>query len=197
MNSLVGAVMVGLICVAGLPSVAQAEQGPSGSSETALISVGLGLWDQGFLDPDIGFLDVSETDNRDEAADFRLEYRFGTSLVGFIEPYAQVRPFVGAEATSDGSVYGLGGILVDVPLGPFVFTPSFGAGLYAQGGGKDLGSPLEFRSQLEFAYEFENKSRFSVGYSHISNAGISDTNPGTNIVSMYYHVPSDWIIGQF
>lgn len=160
-----------------------------------LFSIGAGFYDQGFIDPNIGFLDVSETDNREEAADFRLEYRFGNSLVPFIDPYAKLKPWIGAEFTSDGAVYGVGGVLLDVPVGPFVFTPSFGAGLYADGAGKDLGSVLEFRTQFEVGYQFENQSRFSLSYSHISNADISDTNPGTNILSLYYHLPSSWIFG--
>ena len=186
-------VAIAALVVAGalaLPPVSMAED------DIDRISFGVGLWDQDIIDPNIGFLDVSDSDNREEAADFRLEYRFGKSLLEFIEPYAKLKPWVGAEATSDGSLYGVGGILIDVPLGPFVFTPSFGAGLYAQGDGKDLGSVLEFRSQLEVGYEFENQSRFTVGYSHISNADISETNPGTNILSVYYHIPSSWILGN-
>lgn len=169
---------------------------PAAAADPDLISVGGGLYDQGLIDPNIGFLDVSETDNRKEAADFRLEYRFGTSLLPFTEPFAKVKPWIGAEATSDGAVYGVGGILIDVPIGPFVFTPSFGAGLYADGGGKDLGSALEFRTQLELGYQFENQSRFSVSYSHISNANISETNPGSNIMSVYYSVPASWLLGK-
>ncbi len=160
----------------------------------SLFSVGVGWFDEGAIDPGVGFFDAS--DDREEAVDFRLEYRFGTSLIPAIEPYAAVRPWIGGEATSDGALYGVGGILVDVPLGPFVFTPSFGAGLYSNGSGKDLGSPVEFRTQLEFGYEFENKSRFSVSYSHISNAGISDTNPGANMLSAYYHLPASWLFGS-
>jgi len=160
-----------------------------------LISVGVGFYDQATIDPNLAFLDVSEVDNREQAVDFRVEYRFGTSLLSFIEPYAKLKPWLGGEVTSDGAIYGVGGILIDVPLGPIVFTPSFGAGLYASGGGKDLGSALEFRSQLEVGYQFDNQSRFSAGYSHISNAGITETNPGTNILSIYYHVPTSWLIG--
>ena len=141
------------------------------------------------------FYQIAEVGN-DKAVDFRAEYRFGTSLLPLIEPYAKLKPWAGAEATSDGALYGLGGILIDVPLGPIRFTPSFGAGLYSNGNGKDLGSPIEFRTQLELGYQFENQSRFSLGYSHISNANISTTNPGTNMLSLYYHLPAGWLFGQ-
>ena len=128
--------------------------------------------------------------------DFRAEYRFGISLLPGIESWGKLKPWVGVEATSDGAVYGVGGILLDVPLGPFVFTPSFGAGYYSNGGGKDLGYPLEFRTQLELGYVFENKSRVSLAYSHISNANLGETNHGANMISIYYHVPVGLLFAQ-
>jgi len=185
------AAVLGLTSVLGLWSpAAQAGDDPS------LFSFGGGLYDQRAINPGLGFLRVSKEDKRYEAADFRFEYRFGKSLVSAIEPYAKLKPWLGAEVTSDGAVYGAGGFLVDVPLGPIVFTPSFGTGLYSSGGGKDLGSVIEFRSMLEVGYQFDNQSRFSLGYSHISNANITQQNPGSNILSMYYHVPATWLIGQ-
>ena len=69
-------------------------------------------------------------------------------------------------------------VMLDVYLGRrFVVTPSFAAGLYAEGGGKDLGHVLEFRSQIEVAYRFEDRSRLGLSFSHISNASISSTTP--------------------
>jgi len=164
--------------------------------DPALISFGAGQYDQTVINPGFVFLKVSDQDKHKQAVDFRGEYRFGTSLISAIEPYAKLKPWVGAEATSDGAIYGVGGILIDVPLGPIVFTPSFGVGLYSGGGGKDLGSPIEFRSMVELGYQFENQSRFSVAYSHISNANISQTNPGSNILSAYYHIPATWLLGE-
>ncbi len=190
MKTRVVAACLGLVGLMAAASPAVAQDDPS------LISIGGGLYDQTLVNPGFLFLRVSKSDKHDAAADFRTEYRFGTSLLPIIEPYAKLKPWVGAEATSDGAVYGVGGILFDVPLGPFVFTPSFGAGLYSSGSGKNLGAPIEFRSMVELGYEFENQSRFSLGYSHISNANITTTNPGTNIISVYYHVPAAWLLGQ-
>ncbi|CAK0744135.1 lipid A 3-O-deacylase [Azospirillaceae bacterium] len=181
---LAGAATAG-IAFAATPSFA--------ADDASLVSIGAGLYDQTWINPGVGFLNVSKKDKHNQAADFRLEYRFGKSLVSAIEPYAKLKPWVGAEATSDGAIYGLGGVLIDVPLGPFVFTPSFGAGLYTPGDGKKLGSVLEFRSMVELGYRFENQSRFTMGYSHISNGGLSQTNPGSNILSVYYHLPADWL----
>ena len=131
-----------------------------------------------------GYYDIN--DNED-AADFRIEYRWGDPLAWVIKPW------VGAEATSDGAVYGVAGLLFDFKIGEsFLITPSFGAGAYSDGDGKDLGHTIEFRSQLELGYKFENESRFGVAFGHISNASIGDSNPGTEILSVYYHHPVDW-----
>ncbi|MEP4378426.1 MAG: acyloxyacyl hydrolase [Alphaproteobacteria bacterium] len=124
-----------------------------------------------------------------DAFDFRAEYRSDYKLAGI------VKPWIGIEATSDQAVYGVGGILVDLYFGRrWVFTPSFGAGAYADGNGKDLGHTIEFRSQLEFGYRFDDRSRMSLAVSHISNASLGDNNPGTEIATIYYHIPFSDII---
>ena len=132
----------------------------------------------------VGYYDIN--DNED-AVDFRLEYRWDKQLFWVIEPW------VGAEASSDGALYALGGLLADIQVGDhFLITPSFGAGLYEDGDGKDLGHVIEFRSQVELGWEFENSSRIGIAAGHISNAGIGDANPGTEILNLYYHIPVNW-----
>lgn len=178
-------------------SVTPVRAEPTSADAVPRLSIGVGQFDSSAFDTDFLLFDVSDDGHdQDKAVDLRLEYRFGTSLLPVTEPYASVKPWVGGEVTSDGSVFGAGGILIDIPLGPFVFTPSFGAGLWASGNGKDMGSPFEFRSQLELGYQFENQSRFSVSYSHMSNASLGDSNPGANTVSLYYHLPTRWLLGD-
>jgi lipid A 3-O-deacylase len=135
------------------------------------ISVGVGIWD------------ISQDD--DQATDLRVEYRSGESLIWEIKPWA------GLEITTDGSIWGGGGILADFNIADNIYViPSFGVGLYAQGGsGKDLGSPIEFRSQLEAGYQFQNDHRLGISLSHISNAHLDDKNPGAEIMNIYYHIP--------
>jgi hypothetical protein len=70
-----------------------------------------------------------------------------------------------------------------------VVTPSFGVGAYSDGDGKDLGNTVEFRSQIEGGYRFDDRSRLTLALSHISNASLGDRNPGVNILSVYYHIP--------
>ena len=129
----------------------------------------------------IGYYDINDDEH---AADFRIEYRWDKPIFWVIEPFA------GGEVTSDGAVYALGGVLADIKVGDgFLITPSFGAGLYGDGDGKDLGHVIEFRSQVELGWEFETGSRIGIAGGHISNAGLDDKNPGTEILNLYYHVP--------
>ena len=51
-------------------------------------------------------------------------------------------------------------------------------GYYDRGKSLDLGYNLEFRSQIEFSYAL-GESRIGFNLNHISNAGLGDTNPGT------------------
>ena len=142
--------------------------------------------DPSFLTFGIGYYDINKQDNT--AADFRLEYRHG-------EKFWIFKPWVGVEATSDGAFYGAAGILIDVFLGDrVVLTPSFGAGYYADGGGKDLGHEIEFRSQIELGYRFDNRARLSLAFSHISNASIGDENPGVEILNVYYSLPLEGLL---
>ena len=117
----------------------------AGEDDTSFLSFGLGYYDL--------------VSNDDDAADFRLEYRHGSGLWW-------IKPWLGVEATSDAGLYGVGGILIDIPLGDrFALVPSFGVGAYENGDGKDLGSTVEFRSQVELAYRFENRARLGVAFS--------------------------------
>ena len=154
----------------GESSGAPAAHEPAGGGNDAYLSFGIGQWD------------VADDD---DAADFRMEYRSGNKF------FWEIKPWVGLEATSDGSVWGGGGLLADLYVSPQIYlTPSFGVGLYGQGSSdKDLGSVIEFRSQLEAGYRFTNGHRVGLAFGHISNASIGDKNPGTNILNVYYHVP--------
>ena len=142
--------------------------------------------DPSFLTLGLGYFDMNKQDN--DAVDFRLEYRHGQKFWIF-------KPWVGVEATSDGAVYGAAGVLVDVFFGNrVVLTPSFGAGYYEEGDGKDLGHEIEFRSQIEVSYRFDDRSRLGLAFSHISNASIADDNPGVEILNVYYSIPLESLL---
>jgi len=136
-----------------------------------------------FLSIGIGWYDIN--DDKD-AVDLRVEYRSKAKFLGF------VKPWVGVEVTSDAAAYGVAGVLTDIFFGRrIVLTPSFGVGVYADGNGKDLGSAIEFRSQLELGYRFDDRSRMALAFGHISNAHLTDQNPGSEILTVYYHLPLD------
>lgn len=136
----------------------------------------------------VGYADLY--DEETDTADFRLDYRHGQGL-WFIKPWA------GVEATAEGSVWGGAGLYVDVPIYDRVYlTGATSVGAYAQGGGKDLGHVIEFRSQAEVTYRFDNDMRVGAAISHTSNAGLGDPNPGLDVVSAIVVMPLGALIPQ-
>ena len=72
-------------------------------------------------------------------------------------------------------------ILISLNIGFFLkILPSFTPGYYEKGDGKDLGSVLEFKSEIKFGLDIFENSKLSYSYSHISNNDWGDTNPGTD-----------------
>ncbi len=164
------------------------------STGIALAALALATTPVRAVDPDFvtvagGWFDMNR--QKDEAGEFRLEYRSDKKFLLF-------KPFVGAMGTTDGASYYYAGILVDVFLGRrVVVTPSFAPGYYAHGSGYDLGHAVEFRSQLEMAYRFDNRSRLGVSFGHMSNAGLGDKNPGTESLMLNYSVPLSTVADLF
>ena len=144
--------------------------------------------DPAFLALGAGYFDWNR--QKEPAAEFRAEYRSDYKLWIF-------RPLVGLMATTDSAVYAYAGIGIDVFLGRrLVVTPSFAPGYYAKNSGYDLGYGLEFKSQIEFAYRFDDRSRLGLAISHISNASLGDKNPGTESAILYYSIPFDKLLGK-
>jgi lipid A 3-O-deacylase len=104
--------------------------------------------------------------------------------------YWKIRPMVGIMMTKKGSIYTFSGIVFDFILKDMCFvTPSFSAGYYYQGDGKDLGYPLEFKSGIEIGYRFKDKSRIGLNFYHLSNASIRKRNPGEESLILFYSIP--------
>lgn len=116
-------------------------------------------------------------------AQFQMEYRFAVDFL-------LARPIIGAFITSKSAFYLYAGIGWDLHLSRFlVLTPSFSPGVYFQGNDKNLGYPLEFRTCLELAYKFKNKARLGVEFYHLSNASLSNRNPGEESLVLFYSIP--------
>ncbi len=128
----------------------------------------------------LGVFDV--TDN-ETSAEFRVEWQ-GKKLLWI------VRPLAGMMGTSDGAYYTYAGIAWDIFFGTrWVLTTSFAPGVYIQNDGKKLGSYVEFRSMGEIAYKFDSGSRLGLAIYHLSNAGITQYNPGVEVLSLSYTIP--------
>ena len=91
-----------------------------------------------------------------------------------------ISPITGGFITENSAVYIYTGFEWNVDMGGLIFTPSFAPGLYSEGDGKDLGHILEFKSEVQFSYEFSKNSSLAISYNHISNASLGDKNPGAN-----------------
>ena len=89
-------------------------------------------------------------------------------------------PISGGFITGDNAIYLYTGIQANYDVGLFKFTPSFTPGIYSTGDGKDLGHPLEFKSELQLSLDLPNSTMLGMSYNHISNASLGNKNPGAN-----------------
>ena len=139
------------------------------------------------IDPDFitvgaGGFDVNDNET---CGQFEIQVRLSTRVWIF-------KPQVGMFVTAEEGFYGYFGIMTDLFFGGrFVVSPSFGIGANHEGGGKQLGGPLEFRSAIELAYRFNDRSRFGIQIGHLSNAGIYEENPGTEFAILNYSIPTN------
>ena len=69
------------------------------------------------------------------------------------------------------------------PGNGFFIVPSFSVGLYNEfDHGKDMGFPLEFKSEIEFNFITSKNLIVGVTLNHISNAGLGSKNPGSDSI---------------
>jgi len=136
--------------------------------------------DEGDTDISIytGTFDVIDKEGDDKTSLLGVEHKnpnlFRDTFLG------KFKPVTGAFMTGDSSVYLYTGIEGQYGIGPLKILPSFAPGYYEKGDGKDLGSVLEFKSEIKVGLELFENSKLSYSYSHISNNDWGDTNPGTD-----------------
>ena len=92
----------------------------------------------------------------------------------------QLSPITGGFFTEKNAFYFYTGAQAEYDLGLFTITPSFAPGYYNSGDGKDLGSALEFKSEIQMSLNLSDSTEFGMSYNHISNASLGDKNPGAN-----------------
>ena len=89
-------------------------------------------------------------------------------------------PVTGAMITADSAAYFYTGVQAQYKFGSVNLTPSFAPGIYSKGDGKDLGHPLEFKSEIQLSLDLPKSAEIGFSYNHLSNASLGDKNPGAN-----------------
>ena len=92
----------------------------------------------------------------------------------------RLSPITGGFLTENNAFYFYTGAQAEYDLGLLTITPSFAPGYYNSGDGKDLGSALEFKSEIQMSLNLSDSTEFGMSYNHISNASLGDKNPGAN-----------------
>ncbi len=125
-----------------------------------------------------GTFDVIDKEGDDKTSLLGVEHKntdlFRDTLIGTFTP------ITGAFITGKNSTYLYTGIEGQYKLGPVRILPSFSPGYYEAGEGKNLGSSLEFKSELKVGLDLFKGTKLGYSYSHISNNDWGDTNPGTD-----------------
>ena len=89
-------------------------------------------------------------------------------------------PITGGFLTEKNAFYLYSGVQAEYDLGFLTITPSFTPGYYNYGDGKDLGYPLEFKSEIQMTFNLSDSTNLGMSYNHISNASLGSKNPGAN-----------------
>ena len=125
-----------------------------------------------------GTFDVIDKEGDDQTTLIGIEHRntdlFRNTFLG------KLAPVTGAFVTGKDSLYLYTGIEGQYDIGPINISPSFTPGYYEKGSGKDLGSELEFKSEIKVGLNIFENSKLGYSYSHISNNDWGSTNPGTD-----------------
>ena len=123
-----------------------------------------------------GLFDFS--DDKQKAGLLGIEHQnedlFNKSILG------KISPITGGFLTENNAFYLYTGVQAEYELGSLKITPSFAPGYYNYGNGKDLGYPLEFKSEIQVTLDLTKSSNLGMSYNHISNASLGSKNPGAN-----------------
>jgi lipid A 3-O-deacylase len=115
---------------------------------------------------------------------FVAEYRHGRNWKG-------IHPWLGASWATDGAVFAGGGALYSLALGGGNWQLSVGSGpgYYERHEGADLGSHLEFCTFSEISRNMPWGHRVMFRLMHISNGGLTEKNPGNELLLLGYAMP--------
>ena len=131
-----------------------------------------------------GQFDLSDDFGDDETSLFGAEHKnpnlFRNTILG------KISPITGAFVTGKGAAYLYTGVEAQYDLGPIKILPSFSPGYYEQGGGKNMGDVLEFKSEIKIGIDLFDDSKLGFSYSHISNNDMGSVNPGSDNQSLTF-----------
>ena len=123
-----------------------------------------------------GMFDFS--DKKQSSGLFGLQHQneelFRKSFLG------KLSPITGGFLTEKSAFYLYTGVQAEYEIGFLTITPSFAPGYYNYGDGKDLGHPLEFKSEVQMSLDLSDSTHLGISYNHISNASLGTKNPGAN-----------------
>lgn len=136
------------------------------------------------------FIGTVDTFRDNQDTQYGIEYQWAEGITRY-----DLKNFVGIIRTRDASHFLYNGLsrtskFTEGKTG-LALNFAVGQGLYFHGGGNDtdLGFILEFRTSAGLLWIFEDNTRIGVHFSHLSNASIVDTNPGTELITFTYELP--------
>ena len=123
-----------------------------------------------------GMFDFSDDGQR--ASLFGIQHQ-NESL--FIDSFlGKISPITGFMLTENKGGYVYTGVQAHYKIGRVNIVPSFTPGIYGEGDGKDLGHPVEFKSEVQLSLDLFSNSEVGFSYNHMSNASLGEKNPGAN-----------------
>ncbi len=108
-----------------------------------------------------------------------LNYHISNSEIDLLN-ILTINPVVGGLVTAKSATMFYGGFETNLGSDLIYLNISSSTGIYNNGDGKDLGNPIQFKSEVNLFYSLSKVSRIGIGSHHISNAGLDSVNPGTN-----------------
>ena len=160
MGKIVSSISIVLLILCSINPLSNAED----SSEETEINVFAGTFDF--------------SDDKQRSTLFGLQHQnedlFRKSFLG------KLSPITGGFLTEKNAFYLYTGVQAEYELGILKITPSFSPGYYNYGDGKDLGYPLEFKSEVQMSLDLSDSTQLGMSYNHISNASFGTKNPGAN-----------------
>ena len=166
MRKIVSSILITLLtlCFANFGNTADDSSNEIDSSDETELNFFTGMFDFSDEKQSSGFLGLQHQN----------EELFRDSFLG------KLSPITGGFFTEKNALYLYSGVQAEYELGFLTITPSFAPGYYNYGSGKDLGYPLEFKSEIQMSFDLSDSSHLGMSYNHISNASLGTKNPGAN-----------------